>query len=109
VIRLVEDAEVTRRLGLIEGIEKGLAIMVKYRRERGPFAMPVWSGLNAGNLGDLPTPQVIEQVIVFGDPNPAGRRAADLLVERYSAAGLEVFVGEPPRGCTDWDEVSDAA
>jgi putative DNA primase/helicase len=109
VIRLVEDADIGRRIGFAEGIEKSLAIMTRYRRERGPFALPVWSGINAGVMGKLPVPPVIEQVVIFSDPNPAGRHAADELVERYSAADIEVFVGEPPNGCLDWDEVNDAA
>ena len=67
----------------------------------------MWSGLNASVMGGLPVPPVIEQATTDSDPNPAGRHAADLLVERYSAAGLEVFVGEPPNGCLDWDEVNE--
>ncbi|SEP45325.1 Toprim domain-containing protein [Rhodospirillales bacterium URHD0017] len=109
VIRLVDDAEITTRLGIAEGIEKSLAMMTTYRRECGPAATPIWSGLNASVMGGLPVLPVIEQVVIYSDPNPAGRRAAAELVERYSEAGIEVFVGEPPNGCIDWDEVNNAA
>jgi hypothetical protein len=109
VIRLVDDAEITFRLGIAEGIEKSLAIMTAYRREFGAFMpLPVWSGLNATVMGDLPVAPVIEQLIIYGDPNDAGRRSRDKLTQRWLEAGRLVFAGEPPGG-TDWDEFDGAA
>jgi putative DNA primase/helicase len=101
IVRLTDDAEVTRRLAVAEGIEKALSIMTSFLRDHGRVEH-VWSALNAGNLAELPVVAGIETLVIYGDANDAGRRAKDKLAERWLEAGCEVLSGEPPG--SDWDE-----
>jgi hypothetical protein len=101
VVRLVPDQEVTWRLGVSEGIEKSLSIATAFARDEGRVE-PVWSGLNATNLAALPVLRGIETLVIYGDPNEAGRRAVSTLAGRWLDAGREVITAEPDG--PDWDE-----
>ena len=101
VVRLVEDAEVTTRLGVAEGIEKALSIMTSHRRDL-DRTEHVWSALNAGNMGALPVVPGIETLAIYGDKNPAGRKAVAELKKRWLDAGREIEWHFPPGA--DWDE-----
>jgi putative DNA primase/helicase len=101
VIRLTDDAEVTLRLGLAEGIEKSLSIMTSFLRDYGRVEH-VWAALNAPNMTELPVVAGVETLVIYGDANEAGRCAKDRLAQRWLEAGCEVLSGEPPG--SDWDE-----
>lgn len=104
VIRLVEDAEVTDRLGLAEGVESALAVMTSFARS-GYVVPPVWSALNAGNLTRLPVLPAIEVLNIFADNDASGvgQRAAAELALTWRAAGREVLISSPSEG-GDWND-----
>ena len=101
VVRLTEDAEIATRLGIAEGVEKALSIMTSYAADLGRVEH-VWSGLNAGNMHELPVVLGIETLAIYGDKNVAGRKAATALKRRWLDAGREVETHFPPGD--DWDE-----
>ena len=100
IIRLCADADVERRVGIGEGIETALSVMTAYRRDEGRLE-PVWSALDAGNLGLLPVLDGIETLAIYADKGNAGERAADNLAERWLAADREVFTFTAP--LDDWN------
>jgi hypothetical protein len=100
VIRLTDDAEVTLRLGIAEGIETALSVMSAFLRDEGRVE-PVWTALNAGNMGDLPVVPGIETLVIYADHGPAGEKAANKLAERWLDADREVFISVAP--VDDWN------
>jgi hypothetical protein len=101
VVRLCDDADVTLRLGVGEGIEKALSVATSHRRDL-DRTEHVWSAINAGNMGKLPVVPGIETLVIYGDKNPAGRKGVADLKERWLDAGREVETHFPPGA--DWDE-----
>jgi hypothetical protein len=95
VLRLIDAAEVTTRLGIAEGIETALAVMSAFRRDEGRIEH-VWCALNAGNMGDLPVVPGIETLAIYADRGKAGEQAADKLEQRWLAAGREVEIYVAP-------------
>lgn len=84
VIRLWPDEAVTHGLGVGEGIESCLSLAHAFT--------PVWSLIDAGNLAALPVLPGIEALAIAQDNDPAGRRSAQALAERWAAAGAEVAI-----------------
>jgi hypothetical protein len=103
VVRLVEDAEVVDHLGIGEGTETCLAVMTAMKRE-GRMILPVWSALNAGNMGNLPVVPGIERLTIYVDADEPGRKSSGKLAARWHQAGREVFTATPSAG--DWNEVA---
>jgi hypothetical protein len=99
VIRLCDDADVTLRLGVAEGVETALGVYAGFRRSG--WFQPVWSALDAVNLGELPHLRGIEELYIYGDRGPVGEGAADDLAQRWLDAGAEVFVSTAP--VDDWN------
>ena len=99
-IRLTDDADVTTRLGVAEGIETALSLMTAFR-EAGSWAEHVWCALNAGNMADLPVLPGIEVLKIYADRGAAGEKAVDKLADRWLAAGRDVFVAVAPHD--DWN------
>ena len=83
-IRLWPDEAVTTGLGVGEGVETCLSLA--------HAITPVWSLIDAGNLSALPVLPGIEALTVALDQDPAGRRAAQTLADRYTAAGCAVAI-----------------
>ena len=102
VIRFCADAEVTMGLGIGEGIETCLAVAASGWR-------PVWSAIDAGNLGLLPVVDGIESLTIFADADPAGIAGAEKLAARWRAAGREAAIIAPPAAGTDWNDDGRAA
>jgi putative DNA primase/helicase len=100
VIRLCDDADVTRRIGVAEGIETALSVTTAFRRDEGRFE-PVWAALDAGNLGGLPHVPGIETLAIYADRGPAGEQNADKLAQRWLGAECEVFISIAP--ADDWN------
>jgi hypothetical protein len=69
VIRLSRDGEVTRGLGIAEGVEDGLRILLSGWR-------PVWAATSAGGIERFPVLSGIECLTVFADDGKAGMEAA---------------------------------
>jgi hypothetical protein len=101
VVRLTDDADVTLRVGVAEGIEKALAISTSFMREQGRVEH-VWSALNAGNMAQLPVLPGIETLAIYSDKNGVGKNAAHRLALRWHHAGRRVELGASPG--PDWDE-----
>lgn len=86
VVRLWPDEAVTRGLAIAEGIETALAVARVFT--------PVWSVLDAGNLGAFPVLHGEAALSVFADRDASGtgQRAAAACAERWRDAGREVRV-----------------
>jgi hypothetical protein len=76
-------------LGIGEGIETTLSLP-KLPECSG---IPVWACLSAGGVATFPVLPGIEVlwIAVDNDPSGAGERAAKAVVDRWTAAGCEVF------------------
>jgi putative DNA primase/helicase len=96
-IKLVADDDVTRGLGLCEGIEDGLAIIAAGWR-------PVWA-TTAGGIARFEVLSGIESLTVFADSDAPGRAAALKCAERWQAAGREALVVEPLGGIKDHNDL----
>lgn len=77
-------------LGVCEGVETGLAVMAR-------FGVPVWALGSAGAIERFPLIKRIKRLTVWADNDKSGTgvRAAQVLGDRYAAAGREVTVRWP--------------
>jgi hypothetical protein len=87
VVRLSPDPDVTHGLGIAEGIEDALAILVS-------GWAPVWAATCADAIKQFPVFAGVETLTVFADNDDAGTEAADACAERWTAAERQVFVSE---------------
>jgi hypothetical protein len=85
--------DVTLGLGVVEGVETGLAIL------QNGWA-PIWAMTGAGNLAQFPVLNGIEALTVFADQDEPGLAAAKSIARRWRQAGREVSIVAPPQG--DW-------
>lgn len=103
-IRLFAPTDV---LGLSEGIENGLAVHL-FRD------VPMWSGLNAGNLEKIWLPDTVRHLLIFGDNDADadfdGEASAFALARRVRKEArhgiertVEVFI--PRKNGFDWADV----
>jgi hypothetical protein len=97
VIRLIPDTDVTIGLGLVEGIETGLALisLAGWRA--------VWACGSAGGIAKFPVLAGIETLTIFPDRDDAGagQKAAEECAARWCDAGREAQMIWPPAGA-DW-------
>jgi hypothetical protein len=106
VIRLTDDADVDTRLGIAEGVETALAVHTSFRRAG--WHMPVWSALDAGNMGALRPLDGIERLAIYADRGRAGELAADTLAQRWrSTTSAEVLISTARRD--DWNPEAEAS
>ncbi len=92
------------RIGIAEGIETALAATIR-------FGIPTWAALNSTMLGKWQPPAGVDEVVVFGDCDPAygGQAAAFALAHRLATRGkIKVEVRIPQVVGLDWAD-SDAA
>jgi hypothetical protein len=90
VVRLSPDDAVTMGLGITEGIEDGLAVLLS-------GWAPVWAATSAGALAKFPTLSGVEALTIFADADAAGMRSAQACRERWYSAGREVVLSAPRR------------
>lgn len=83
VIRLGPDEDVLGGLGICEGIETGLRILLS-------GWSPVWCATSAGGIARFPVLSGIESLTIFTDDDEAGMNAAHDCAERWTAADREV-------------------
>jgi putative DNA primase/helicase len=102
VLKLSPDADVTLGLGLVEGIEDGLAVLSS-------GWAPVWVCLSAGAMATFPVLGGIEALTLFADNDTAGAHAAEACVGRWRAAGKDACVVPPPRDLKDFGAVAEEA
>jgi phage/plasmid-associated DNA primase len=87
VIKLAEMAE-DGTLGIAEGVESALAAMTI-------FAVPAWSGVSATGVRDFAFPPGLKRLLIFGDRDEAGQKAAETLRRRAFQANIEAIVVWP--------------
>lgn len=97
-VRLAPPA---RRLGLAEGIETALSVVV---------AMPelsVWATLSTAGLRsvELPALPLASEVTIFADNDPPGLEAARCAGERLVREGRKVKIAKPPDGANDFNDI----
>ena len=90
VVRLSPDDAITTGLGVTEGIEDGLAVLLS-------GWSPIWAATSAGAIARLPVVLGIESITVFADADGAGLRAAQVCCERWRGAGREARFVSPRR------------
>lgn len=88
VVRLSPDNEVTMGLGITEGVEDGLAVLLS-------GWAPVWAATSAGAIAHFPVLVGIEALTIFADADGSGTRAADTCAARWRSAGVDVCISPP--------------
>lgn len=88
VVRISRDDEVTTGLGICEGVEDALALIIAGWR-------PVWAATSAGAIARFFPIPGIEALTVFADRDAVGARAASACVARWRQAGREAQVVLP--------------
>lgn len=85
-------------IGVSEGIETGLAVMIQ-----SGGAFPVWPALSAAGMENIVLPQECRAALTFGDNDPNGRGfvAQDKLARRLESEGRVVRCHFPDR--VGWD------
>jgi hypothetical protein len=90
VIRLSPDGDVTLGLGITEGVEDGLAVLLS-------GWSPVWAATSAGAIARFPVLAGIESLTVFADTDAPGVTAAEACCQRWQAEGREAHIAAPGR------------
>lgn len=80
VVRLHDDADVSSRLCVSEGIETALATADR----------PIWACLSAGTMKSFPVLPGVESITIYADHDKAGIEAANDCGSRWFAADREV-------------------
>jgi putative DNA primase/helicase len=90
VIRLTRNEDVTSGLGIVEGIEDGLAVLLS-------GWAPVWAATSAGAIKAFPVLSGIEALTIFADQddNATGFTAALACQARWTTADREVRIFPP--------------
>jgi hypothetical protein len=83
-------------LAIAEGIETGLSVMQIY-------SLPVWVALGS-RMAEIALPELVRQVIVFGDNGEMGRIAAERAVERFADQGRLAAAEFPPAAFGDFND-----
>jgi hypothetical protein len=92
VVRLSPDDSVTMGLGITEGIEDGLTVMLS---DWPDIWAPIWAALGTSGVRSFPVLSGIEMLTVFADADTAGEEAAQMCVYRWLAAGREARAVAP--------------
>ena len=90
VIRLSANDDVTLGLGVVEGVEDGLAVLLS-------GWAPVWSIADAGAMAKFPVLDGIESLTIFADADRAGINAANTCAARWQSSDREARI-VPPLG-----------
>jgi hypothetical protein len=85
VVRLSLDDDVTEGLGLTEGIEDGLSVLLS-------GWAPVWAATSAGAIERFPVLPGIGSLTIFADTDAVGMRAAQACAARWRDAGAETNI-----------------
>lgn len=94
IIRLSRDEDVTMDLGIAEGIETGLRILLS-------AWAPIWCCASAGMMAKFPVLAGIESLTIFADDDETGVKAARECAERWIAAGCETRLSHPKDAFND--------
>lgn len=88
VIRLSPDDQVAQGLGIVEGVEDGLAVLLS-------GWTPIWAATSAGAIERFPVLSGIESLTIFADADASGMKAATACAARWTAVGREVCISHP--------------
>jgi putative DNA primase/helicase len=88
VVRLSRDEDVLEGLGICEGVEDALAILLT-------GWAPVWAATSAGAIERFPVLTGIENLTVFIDEDAPGIKAAESCAERWALADREARIAHP--------------
>jgi hypothetical protein len=88
VIRLSPDEDVETHLGIVEGIEDGLRILLSGYQ-------PVWVATCADGIKSFPVAPGVESLTVFADSDEAGINAAEACVTRWREQGRAAVIVPP--------------
>ncbi len=70
------------------------------------LGLPAWAAVSAGNLErSLVLPSAVRSVVVAGDPDPAGRAAAEGAARRWRAEGRQVRIAMPDTPPADFNDL----
>lgn len=97
VCKLVPDEHVTMGLGVIEGVEKGLAILAT-------GWSPVWATCGTSGMAAFPALSGIEGLTIFADNDQPGMRAAETCAARWTEAGHCGRIIAPKVADADWSD-----
>jgi len=95
---MLHAAPATGPLLLAEGIETALSASALLRA-------PAWACIAAGNLERLELPATARALIIAGDADAPGRRAAWTAARRWEAEGRRVRVALPDKPDTDFNDI----
>jgi hypothetical protein len=90
VVRLSRDDAVTLGLGVTEGIEDGLAVLLS-------GWTPMWAAGSAGAIRRFPVLAGIDSLTIFADADSAGLAAAQECEGRWASVGKEARISPPTR------------
>jgi putative DNA primase/helicase len=85
VEKLTADEDVTLGIGITEGVEDGLAVLLS-------GWAPIWAATSAGSLAKFPIFHGIESLTIFADADSTGLEAAQVCVGRWLVAGREARI-----------------
>jgi hypothetical protein len=90
VIRLSRDDTVTGGLGITEGVEDGLAVLLS-------GWSPIWTAGGAGAIRRFPVLAGIDSLTIFADTDSAGLEAAQECAGCWAFFGKEARISPPTR------------
>jgi putative DNA primase/helicase len=82
VVRPSRDEDVTKGLGITEGAEDGLAVLLS-------GWAPVWAAMSCNAISNFPVLSGIECLTIFHDDDAPGTKAAQECARRWTAEGRE--------------------
>jgi hypothetical protein len=85
IVRVSPDEDVTQGLGIAEGVEDALAILIS-------GWAPVWAATSAGGIERFPILGGIEFLTIFADNDGAGQKAAEACATRWTETGREARI-----------------
>ena len=83
---------------MAEGIETALSVAVA-------CSMPAWAALSAVGIKNLILPRQATHVIICGDHDGTGQRAAHFAAQRFLMEGRHVRNAMPPKYGTDFNDL----
>jgi len=93
VVRLSPDREVTMGLGITEGVEDGMSVLLSRWA-------PLWAVTSAGAIARFPLLAGLECLTIFTDGDMPGMRVAEACAARWRDAGAEVCISARWRSAT---------
>jgi hypothetical protein len=98
VVKLTPDEDVTFGLGIIEGVEKGLAVLAA-------GWSPIWVTCGTSGMSSFPCLAGIEALSIFADSDESGQRAAHVAARRWAEDDKHVRIVTPATRGADWGDV----